>query len=136
MAMDRPPRRRAYLPRRVRGGMGLAEDGGPTMTILDSAELPLESGTEAHSTAKFTEEQARQWLAERGDSSVRQLAKLWGWHPSKVQRCLSRVRSETPRDTVSETPTVSADTPDTPETPQGQGRVLGRTPSGTIAAAM
>ena len=61
------------------------------MTILDSAELPLESGTEAHSTAKFTEEQARQWLAERGDSSVRQLAKLWGWHPSKVQRCLSRV---------------------------------------------
>jgi hypothetical protein len=106
------------------------------MTILDSAELPLESGTEAHSTAKFTEEQARQWLAERGDSSVRQLAKLWGWHPSKVQRCLSRVRSETPRDTVSETPTVSADTPDTPETPQGQGRVLGRTPSGTIAAAM
>jgi hypothetical protein len=109
----------------------MVTEGAMTMTKF-SAELPLESGA----AGKFTEEQARQWLAERGDSSVRQLAKLWGWHPSKVQRYLSRVRSETPRETVSETPTVSADTPDTPDTPQGQGRVLGKTPSGTVVAAM
>src|SRR5262249_32619007 len=30
-------------------------------------------------------EQARQWLAEHGATSVRLLAKLWGWHPSTVQ---------------------------------------------------
>ena len=101
------------------------------MTMLDSTELPLHPAADAPG-AKFTEEQARQWLASNGVQSVRLLAKLWGWHPSKVQRFLSRVRGETPR----ETPTVSADTPDTPETPQGRGRVLGRTPSGTVVAAM
>ena len=95
-----------------------------TMTVLEGAELPLKSAADAPGT-KFTEEQARQWLAERDNgTSVRQLAKLWGWHPSKVQRFLSRVRGETPRETLADTP---RDTPnvsaDTPETPQGQGLV-------------
>src|SRR5262249_44881201 len=93
---------------------------------------------------KFTEEMARQWLAERGGgTSVRLPAKLWGWRPAKVPGFLSRVMAATlattRRETPRETPTVAAeapDTPDTPETPQGRGRVLGRTPSGTIAAAM
>ena len=68
------------------------------MTMLDSTELPLQPAADAPG-AKFTEEQARQWLASNGVQSVRLLAKLWGWHPSKVQRFLSRVRGETPRET-------------------------------------
>jgi hypothetical protein len=57
-------------------------------TDLLGAEAPLEPTADAPAV-KFTEEQARQWLAAHGTQSVRLLAKLWGWHPSKVQRLLN-----------------------------------------------
>ena len=90
------------------------------LTDLLGAEAPLEPTADAPAV-KFTEEQARQWLAAHGTQSVRLLAKLWGWHPSKVQRLLNRVRAETVSDTPADTPrassTVSAETPETPQAP-------------------
>jgi hypothetical protein len=58
----------------------------------------------------FTEAQARAWLDANGQQSIRLMAKLWGWHPSKVQRFLRRARPDT-------APSVSADSDTAPDTP-------------------
>jgi hypothetical protein len=56
--------------------------------------------TSVVSPSKFSEDQARAWLAEnRGGATVRELADQWGWHRSSVQRFLSRIKSETGRET-------------------------------------
>jgi hypothetical protein len=63
----------------------------------------------------FTEQQARQWLAANGSKSVRLLAKLWGWNPTRVHRF---IRAETPAETPetpSKTPPLFRETPETPD---------------------
>jgi hypothetical protein len=66
---------------------------------------------------KFSEQQARDWLAANADSpkTVREIAELWGWHRSSVQRFLSRVRGQTP-ETNAETNAKAPETSETAET--------------------
>jgi hypothetical protein len=83
-----------------------------TMTGISSTggiETPFRPGTD-DPAAEFTEEQARKWLGSNRTTSVRLLAKVWNWHPSRVHRFVTRVRGET----VRETPAVSGETPETP----------------------
>src|SRR5262245_29137793 len=65
--------------------------------------------TTTAATAPLTEAQARDWLADHGNDgmSVRQLAKLWGWNPTKVYRFLPHVRNGGD-ETLDETPGVSS----------------------------
>jgi hypothetical protein len=66
----------------------------------------------------FTEDQALDWLKSNGRQSVRWLARLWGWHPSKVFRLLQRVDGETPETVSGTPPTVSAKSETPTETPR------------------
>jgi hypothetical protein len=91
---------------------------------------------------KFTEEEARNWLAANPNTgTVREIAAIWGWSRSTTQRFVSRVGQE--RGTGMEQGANFAETRGTSgtsgtarETAEGEGRVLGRTPSGTVVAAM
>jgi hypothetical protein len=102
---------------------------------------------------KLTEAQALDWLAANPNTgkTIREIAAIWGWSRSTTQRFLSRddiagVCSILSRGTsagqgenfaeTGGTSGTSGTASEAAEAPQGQGRVLGRTPSGTIAAAM
>jgi hypothetical protein len=77
----------------------------------------------------FTEEQARAWLAEHGKQSVRSLAKVWGWNPTRVHRF---IRRETPGETpaaVSETPVIVSETVETPAPTFDWGKAQHITPN-------
>jgi hypothetical protein len=57
---------------------------------------------------QFSEQRARDFVAacrEAGQQtpSIRALAEHWGWHRSRVERLLSRIKTETAVETVSET---------------------------------
>ena len=67
--------------------------------MLEKPELPLAGDCALEEptagAAKFSEDQARAWLAENANAgvakaSVRELAVLWGWSRSTTQRFLSR----------------------------------------------
>jgi hypothetical protein len=86
------------------------------MTERTKSERDLLAPLPDHAPAvPFTEDEAFGWLASNGQQSVRLMAKLWGWHPSKVQRFMRRVRQAyDPGDTPPDTPpTVPTDTPST-----------------------
>jgi hypothetical protein len=92
---------------------------------------------------KLTEAQALDWLAANTNTSktVREIAAIWGWSRSTTQRFLmSRVGqgrgTSVRQDAKFDETGGTSGTSETAAAPQGQGRVLGRTPSGTIAAAM
>ena len=74
------------------------------MTMTDTTsigtETPLQPAVDAPA-GEFTEEQARKWLASNdGATSVRLLAKLWGWNPTRVHRFVTqRQRRNSPRNT-------------------------------------
>src|SRR5215469_9130250 len=105
-------------------------------STLKSAELPLETGTEAHSAAKFTQEQARQWLTANPNTgkTIRDIAAIWGWSKSTTQRFLSHGTNAKHGANFGETGGTNGTSGTVSEPPEG--RVLGRTPSGTVVAAM
>jgi hypothetical protein len=95
-----------------------------TTDIFD--DNPLAPATEAPlqpAAAKFTEEMALDWLTANANSAkpVREIAQIWGWHRSRVQRFLSRFRETSgetkalSRETSGETPPLSRETPETPD---------------------
>jgi hypothetical protein len=112
------------------------------MTMSDSAELPLNPAAGSSGT-KFTEKQALDWLATNLNTgkTIREIAAIWGWSRSTTQRLMSRVGQERGTSVgqdakFDETRGTSGTSGTARETAEGEGRVLGRTPSGTIAAAM
>jgi hypothetical protein len=74
-----------------------------------SPVLPLVEASLEPAGGRFTEDRARQWLADNTSSAktVRELAELWGWHRSSVSRFLSRIRGETSPETKAETAETS-----------------------------
>ena len=110
-----------------------------TTSTFDSAAAPLQPAADV-SAAKFTQEQALDWLAANPKpGTVREIAAIWGWSRSTTQRFLmSRVGQE--RGTSVGQDAKFDETRGTSgtasEAAEGEGRVLGRTPSGTVAAAM
>jgi Homeodomain-like domain len=68
-------------------------DDTATLELVDADLAPLEPAD----ASKFTEDQARQWLAENGNAakSVREIAQLFGWSRSTTQRFVARFRSGT-----------------------------------------
>jgi len=90
--------------------------------------LPSESGA----SAKFTQEQARGWLAANPNTgkTVREIAVLWGWSKSTTARFLSHGTSAGQDANFAQTGGTSG------TSSEAAGRVLGMTPSGTVAAAM
>ena len=108
------------------------------MTILDSAELPLKSAADAPAP-KFTAAQAIDWLAANPNTpkTIREIASIWGWSRSTTQRFLSRDDIAAVQNILSRGTRVGqdAETGGTNGT-SDEGRVLGRSPSGTVAAAM
>ena len=90
------------------------------MTMTDTTSTGTETLLQpaaAGAAAEFSEEQARKWLDTNHATSIRQLATLWRWNPTRVHRFVTRVRGETVRETPAETPAVLGETPETPETP-------------------
>jgi hypothetical protein len=65
-----------------------------TLPLVDDDLAPLEPAAGAE---KFTEDQARAWLAENGNAAkpVREIAAVLGWSRSTTQRFLSGFRSGT-----------------------------------------
>jgi hypothetical protein len=78
---------------------------------------------------EISEELARVDLVAHGKRSLRELARAWNWHVSRVRRFLARLDADTPSDTAADTPEVcrdlEADTPplcrDTPPARTGDG---------------
>lgn len=93
---------------------------------LDTEALPLVEPT----AGKFSQEQALDWLSTNAKSAkpVREIAQIWGWHRSRVQRFLSRFRETSgetkalSRETSGETSeTKPLSQPETTETPDEAG---------------
>jgi hypothetical protein len=110
-----------------------------TTSTFDSAETPSQPAADA-AGAKFTEKQALDWLTDNPKpGTVREIAAIWGWSRSTTQRFLM-ARVGQGHGTSMGQDANFAETRGTSgtarEAAEGEGRVLGRTPSGTVVAAM
>src|SRR5260221_9066701 len=113
MASRKWPRRQHEQHRATAVGRASNRDGAPMSTpiapdfddrlALDTEALPLVEPT----AGKFSQEQALDWLSTNANSAkpVREIAQIWGWHRSRVQRFLSRFR-----ETSGETKALSRET--------------------------
>src|SRR5262249_47478741 len=104
------------------------------MTMFDTPTT-----TTTTTTTKFTEAQALDWLAANPNTSktIREIAAIWGWSRSTTQRFVSRGTSVGQGENFAETlPKPVGQVGQADGAAQDQGRVLGRTPSGTVVAAM
>jgi len=72
--------------------MGWRISMGDGMTMIKPGFVPLETGTEASSAAKFTEQQALAWLTDNPNTgkTVREIAVIWGWSVTTAWRFMKQ----------------------------------------------
>src|SRR5262249_28165840 len=109
---------------------------GDGMTMTKPGFVPLEAD-EASPATKFTEQQALAWLTDNPNTgkTVREIAAIWGWSRTTTHRFLSRGTNVGQGANFGETRGTSGTSGTSDEAPE-HGRVLGKTPSGTVVAAM
>jgi hypothetical protein len=76
-----------------------------TLALNLGRDTARDSERDTNRDTPLTEEEARAWVIAVGKKipPVRELATKWGWHRSRVQRFVSRVKSKTVIGTTSET---------------------------------